>query len=246
LAEVIEQDHRREDFSNEIANSERFDSLCENLQTSFNEVQLSVQELMQLKDDLLMCYLPPPLLFRIAVVFGKVFRNFSDLNTPVTETLRLVKIFSASWDKNAAILKRLTDMYENKKQLLNIAIKRLSTVERKSKLFAREKRIQNWEKLFIKLSEAKGHGRRWRFQIDTFRKKADLGYEELVKWVTNESTNESLAQEKQQQQMNEHEKIDRKKMKTSKQIKRGQINSEMNLTDDDFEFNKNDVNFTQI
>jgi hypothetical protein len=251
LAEVSEQHHydmRREtiNVNNEIPNSEKFDALIDNVLTSFSEVQLSVQELMQLKDDLLMYYLPPPLLFRIAVVFGKVFRNFSDLNTPVTEMMRLVKIFSASWEKNGAILKKLNDMYENKKQLLNIAIKRLSAVEKKSKLFAREKRIQNWEKLFIKLSEAKGHGRRWKFQIETFRKKAAMGYDELIKWVANESNDGRDLQQNQQNQQEDKEdqlKIDRKKMKSASK-KRNRYNSEINLNDDDFDFNKHDVMFS--
>ena len=167
----------------EIGNSAKFESLIDMVVTSFSEVQGTVQDLLQLKDDLLLSYLPPPLLFKIAIVFGNAYRTFSDLNTPVFELLRLVKIFSVSWEKNSAILKKLHDMYEQKKQLLNIAIKRLALVEKKTKLFSREKRIMNWEKLFIKLSEAKGHGRRWKFQIETLRKKANEGYDELLRWV---------------------------------------------------------------
>jgi len=172
---------------------------------NFSEVQISVQDLLQLKDDILLHYLPPPLLFRIAVVFGKVYRNFSDLNTPVCEMLRLVKIFSATWEKNSAVLKKLHDMYETKKNLLNIAIKRLALVDKKTKLFQREKRISNWEKLFIKMSESKGHGRRWKFQIEPFRKKAEQGYEELIRWI-----------EKDQAGYNEDLNAESKMSKTSK------------------------------
>ena len=174
-----------------LDNQAKFDSLIDTVLTNFSESQLSIQNLLKLKDELLQHYLPPPLLFRIAVVFGQVFRTFSDLNISVSEMLRLVKIFSAPWEKNSAVLKKIQDMYENKKIMLNIAIKRLALVDRKTKLFVKEKRIMNWEKLFIKLSEAKGHGRRWKFQIDTFRKKADMGYEELVKWVTRDSVDGS-------------------------------------------------------
>ena len=167
----------------EFDNAAKFDTLIDSVLTNFSEVQTSVQDLLQLKDDILLHYLPPTLLFRIAVVIGKVYRNFSDLNTPVYEMLRLVKIFSSTWEKNSAVLKKLHDMYETKKQMLNIAIKRLALIDKKTKLFHREKRISNWEKLFIKMSEAKGHGRRWKFQIEPFRKKADQGYEELVNWI---------------------------------------------------------------
>lgn len=143
-------------IEDEIKNTAKFESLIDLVNTNFSEAQGCVQELLQLKDELLMNYLPPPLLFRIAVVFGNLYRTFSDLNTPVNEMLRLVTIFSASWEKNNQLLKNITDLHENKKQLLNNAIKRLANVDKKTKLFAKEKRVQNWEKLFIKLNEAKG------------------------------------------------------------------------------------------
>ena len=41
---------------------------------------------------------------------------------------------------------------------------------------AHEKRIMNWEKLFAKLTMARGHGRRWKFLIESFKKKANEGY----------------------------------------------------------------------
>jgi hypothetical protein len=185
-----------------VDNAKKFDVLIDTVLTNFSESQLSIQELMKLKDELLMHYLPPPLLFQIAVVFGQVFRTFSDLNTSVFEMLRLVKIYSSPWEKNSAVLKKLHDMYENKKQMLNIAIKRLAAVDKRTKLFAKDKRISNWERVFIKLSEAKGHGRRWKFQMETFRKKADRGYEELIKWVTRDpaaNTENNFDQEDQEE-----------------------------------------------
>ncbi len=189
---------------------------------NFSEVQISVQDLLQLKDDILLHYLPPPLLFRIAVVFGKVYRNFSDLNTPVCEMLRLVKIFSATWEKNSAVLKKLHDMYETKKQMLNIAIKRLALVDKKTKLFQREKRISNWEKLFIKMSESKGHGRRWKFQIEPFRKKADQGYEELIRWIEKDQAgyNEELTEES---------KISKNKTSKSREEKENDLDDNLDM-----------------
>jgi hypothetical protein len=127
------------------------------------------------------------MLFRLAITVGKVYRSFSDMNTPVNELVRLVRIYSLPWDQNSVALKRLHEMFDNKKQMLNIAIKRLTLVDKKTKLFEREKRIQNWEKLYIKLSEAKGHGRRWKFQIENFRKKANQGYDELLRWIKSDT-----------------------------------------------------------
>jgi len=44
-----------------------------------------------------------------------------------------------------------------------------------SKRIAREKRVMNWEKLFAKVMSNKGHGRRWKFLIETIKQKAKLG-----------------------------------------------------------------------
>lgn len=44
-----------------------------------------------------------------------------------------------------------------------------------SKRIAKEKRIMNWEKLFAKVMSNKGHGRRWKFLIETIKQKAKLG-----------------------------------------------------------------------
>ena len=77
-------------------------------------------------------------------------------------------------------------MYETKKQILNVAIKRLAMIDKKNKMMTREKRLANWEKLFIRLSEAKGHGKRWKFRMDAFKQKASEGYDELVHWALSE------------------------------------------------------------
>lgn len=170
---------------------QKFDILCDGVINSLSEVQATLQELYQLKDSLLQCFLPAPLLFKVAVIFGKVFRAFSDMNTPVNELIRLVRIYSQPWDQNSVALRRLYSLYDAKKQMLNIAIKRLASIDKRTALFEKDKRIANWEKLFIKLNEAKGHGRRWKFRIDTFRKHANEGYDELIKWVKSEPNTQS-------------------------------------------------------
>ena len=48
-----------------------------------------------------------------------------------------------------------------------------------SKRIAREKRVMNWEKLFAKLTSTKGHGRRWKFLIETIKQKAKMGLEHV-------------------------------------------------------------------
>lgn len=37
----------------------------------------------------------------------------------------------------------------------------------------------NWEKLFAKMTSSKGHGRRWKFLIETIKQKAKMGLEHV-------------------------------------------------------------------
>jgi hypothetical protein len=132
------------------------------------------------------------------------------MNTPVNELVRLVRIYSLPWDQNSVALKRLHDMFENKKLMLNLAIKRLTLVDKKTKLFDAEKRIQNWEKLYIRLSQAKGHGRRWKFQIETFRKKANNGYDELLRWIKSETEEKAEVQKHKSVDVKSDHQIEKK------------------------------------
>ena len=53
----------------------------------------------------------------------------TDLHTPVTELVRLVRVYSDSWEAKSAALKKLHSDYESKHKQLNIAIRRLQLAE---------------------------------------------------------------------------------------------------------------------
>ena len=44
-----------------------------------------------------------------------------------------------------------------------------------SKRIDKERRVMNWEKLFCRLTAKVGHGRRWKFHIDAFKRHATEG-----------------------------------------------------------------------
>ena len=58
-----------------------------------------------------------------------MFHSISDLNMPVNELLRLVRVYSTPWEEKSAALKKLHEDYEAKQRQLNIAIKRLQLVD---------------------------------------------------------------------------------------------------------------------
>lgn len=58
-----------------------------------------------------------------------LFSSVSDMNMPVNELLRLVRVYSTPWEEKSAALKKLHEDYEAKQRQLNIAIKRLQLVD---------------------------------------------------------------------------------------------------------------------
>ncbi|KAI8519166.1 hypothetical protein Bbelb_024230 [Branchiostoma belcheri] len=173
-----------EERARQLEEQNKFDALCDGILSAVSLLSNSLQEVIDLKDELLEHSLPPNVLVRLAIVSGKIFRSVTDLNVPVTELVRLVRVYSEPWDEKSEALKKLHADYESKKRQLNIAIKRLQLVDAHSKRLAREKRIMNWEKLFAKLTSSKGHGRRWKFLIDSFKKKAQMGSVEHQEFST--------------------------------------------------------------
>ncbi|GFS13780.1 histone-lysine N-methyltransferase SETD1B-A-like [Elysia marginata] len=157
----------------------KFDGLCDGVLSAMAIVHDALQDLLEMKDEMLKHSLPPTVLIQLAMVSGRVFRSISDLGMPVSELVRMVRVYSTPWEEKSAALKKLHEDYESKQRQLNIAIKRLQLVDAHSKRVAREKRIMNWEKLFSKMTSAKGHGRRWKFLIETIKQKAKLGLEHV-------------------------------------------------------------------
>ena len=66
--------------------------------------------------------------------------SVSDLNMPVNELVRLVRVYSTPWEEKSAALKKLHEDYESKQRQLNIAVKRLQLVD----AHVRSYLITNW------------------------------------------------------------------------------------------------------
>ncbi|CAG5134135.1 unnamed protein product, partial [Candidula unifasciata] len=183
--EAIE--NRDEETVEEIAkgDSSMFNGLCDRVLSSLSLVHSAMQEVLDFKDEMLKHDLPSPLLIHLALISGKLFRSIGDLGVPVGELVRLVHVYSASWGENKTALRKLYECLDSKQKQLNIAIRRLQLLDEQSKRMAREKRILNWERLFAKVSTVKGHGRRWKFHIETIKEKAKLGLEHVQAYALN-------------------------------------------------------------
>ncbi|XP_071943161.1 uncharacterized protein [Antedon mediterranea] len=161
----------------------KFDMLCDGVLSSITLVQSALADFLAVKDELLLHSIPPTLMAQLAITAGKLYRSTSDMYTPITELVRMVRVYSVPWEEKSLALKKLHTDYETKHKQLNIAIRRLQLLDMQSRRIEREKRIMNWEKLFSKLTSCKGHGRRWKFLIDTFKQKAKLGMEHVHAYI---------------------------------------------------------------
>ncbi|PFX30429.1 uncharacterized protein LOC111323577 [Stylophora pistillata] len=165
----------RERTSTPHEEQQKFKALCEGVQNCLALFQTSLSELLAIKDELLKHALPPSLLLKVALVTGKLFRSSSDLSVPITELVRMVKLFSTPWETKSAALKKLHEDYENKQRQLNVALQKLVLVGIQSERLAQERKVLNWEKLFSKMMTSKAQGYRWKFLIESFKEKVKTG-----------------------------------------------------------------------
>jgi hypothetical protein len=123
--------------------------LCDNVQNCFYHIDNSMFEMLELKDKLLLQYLPPKALLQITIVFSRFYRAYSQSQVPVYELIRLVRLYSEPFDKKCVVLKTLYDSNEIKKRMLNIAFQRLTSMGNNLKQYEEQKCINNWEKMSV-------------------------------------------------------------------------------------------------
>jgi hypothetical protein len=121
--------------------------LCDTVQSCFSQMDNSMFELLELKDILLLQYLPRNVSLRITLVLSRFYRAYSQTQIPVYELIRLVKLYSQSFDRKCTVLKKLYDSNQTKKRMLNIALQRLTSMEHNTEQYREQKCINNWEKM---------------------------------------------------------------------------------------------------
>uniref|UniRef100_UPI00398F0EE5 uncharacterized protein isoform X3 n=1 Tax=Pristiophorus japonicus TaxID=55135 RepID=UPI00398F0EE5 len=154
-----------------------FESLCDTVLSSLALLQSSISELLDFKDQLLNHALPSSVLTHLVITTGRLFRSASDMYTPTTELVRLVRFYATPWEQKKEMLELLYANHERKKHQLGVAVRRLQLLDGHARWVARERQILNWEKLFRKLMTAKTHGRRWKFRVEYLKRKGTLSLE---------------------------------------------------------------------
>lgn len=160
--------------------------LCDNVQNSFSEIDNSMFELLELKDNLLLQFLPANVSTRITLVISRLYRAYSLSQIPIHELVRLVQLYSQPFDIKSVALKKLYDNNETKKRMLNIALQKLTSMENNIRKNQQIRCVNNWEKMFVKnlffinlkylflfryirLALPRSNIRKWKFRLKTFR-----------------------------------------------------------------------------
>jgi len=125
--------------------------LCDNVENCFFHIDNSMFELLELKDKLLLQYLPRNVLLQITLVLSRFDRAYSQSRVPVYELIRLVQLYSQPFDMKCSVLKRLYDNNETHKRMLNMALQRLTSMENNTKYYQEQKCVNNWEKMSVNL-----------------------------------------------------------------------------------------------
>lgn len=97
------------------------------------------------------------------------------MKTPLNELTRLVKNYAQPWHLKSQALKRLHAQYDEKKRMLDVALRKLQLTAVQIQQFEHQKTLSNWEKLYCRVAGKRGHGRRWKFRFMHFKKKAEQG-----------------------------------------------------------------------
>jgi hypothetical protein len=127
----------------------RFRMLCDHVENSLSEVDNSMFELLELKDNLLLQFLPANVSTRITLIVGRLYRAYSLSQIPLHELVRIVHLYSQPFDMKSAVIKRFYESNEMKKRMLNAALQRLATMESQSKRHQQMRCVNNWEKMFV-------------------------------------------------------------------------------------------------
>jgi hypothetical protein len=82
-----------------------------------------------------------------------LFRIYSqsDLCTPLNELIRLVRLYSSSWEEKVVVLREIQGQQESKQKQVTIALKKIELLASESEKLEQERAANNWAMLFSKV-----------------------------------------------------------------------------------------------
>ncbi|XP_062517847.1 uncharacterized protein LOC134193075 isoform X2 [Corticium candelabrum] len=163
------------DENNADHHGNEFDQLCDHVTRSLAALHGALHDFWTWKDDMLRQALPSSVLLRLTLVAGKLYRTYCGMQSPLSQLMDLVRLYSKPWEKKSTVLKKLQDDCQIKQGRLNVALRKIELFSVEEQRMAQERRIMNWERLFTKVTNRNSHGRRWKFRIQLLKDKIAQG-----------------------------------------------------------------------
>jgi hypothetical protein len=88
-----------------------FDVICNELLTVMGELESSLEELTNWKDDFLKQSVPSHIKLQLATLFSRMLRSKSDLHEPVFELAKQIKLYSRPWNDRRRVMAELEADY---------------------------------------------------------------------------------------------------------------------------------------
>lgn len=157
---------------------------CENLVISIDYSKGALNELLYLKENVLKKSLSKDALAQIDAITSGLHQTVADLEEPLNELVSYVSLSSAEGDKTMA-LHKLQANYDKKCRQLDIALHQLAKCYTQTEKLSKERRIQNWERLFLSALGNKTPIRQWRFLVPQIIENAEKGNVHFSAYIDN-------------------------------------------------------------
>lgn len=168
----------------EAKSSSQVEKACESLSVTVENYKSALNELIYFKENVFKEYLPKEPLTEMEKITSRLFQSVSNFEEPLNELVNYIQVSSSKDDKTMA-LHKLQDSYDKKCRQLDIALRQLARCSTQMEKLSKERRIQNWEKLFLCALANKSLVRQWRFRIPQILENAGKGKVHFSAYISN-------------------------------------------------------------
>ena len=128
-----------------------FDLLCNEILAVIGELESSLEDMTNWKDDFLKQSVPSNVKLQLATLFSRMLRSKSDLHEPIFELVRQIKVYSRPWLNKKSSLMELEREYQRHSMVLDVAIRKLEHIQNQMDHLKSEHRVALWERLTSRL-----------------------------------------------------------------------------------------------
>ncbi len=149
-----------------------FVGLCDGVLSGLAELNASIHDLLHVKTLLIESFVPANVKAHVTLGFGRLQRAAVDLQSPLGELVRFVRLFNQPWTAKSGVLEKILEHYNRQKSDLEITLHQHQVAEAMCTKLKQDRLVLLWERLFLRLQRLTHHAPRWQYLLSTFRQRA--------------------------------------------------------------------------